>query len=552
LRGIKYIKLSRLKKSFLLATGIYIILLIFLWNRYGFAEDALITFVYSKNLAIGHGITYTGHSNPVEGSTEFLWMVMLSLGSLFNIDIGFLSRILSGIFGILIILFVSDFSNRYSDQRLVAYIAPIVASVTYLPMHTLTGFATVAFGFAYILSVWTCIHLLNKQDSIKYSISFLGSGLLIALIRPEGLLLFASILFTFLILSKNKSLFAKLSISFIVPLGIYHLFRYSYFGYLFPNPFYIKTAGALLKVSSMINIIHAYSQLNLILFVVSIIALITVLANYKKYGDEMLVLFSPVLMHFILYLFILQSQNVDHRFQYIYILFSIIILPLGIKGISIIFGNVKSAAGSNVEKNPCALILNNNLKYNLVVGILVVGMIMQPVSYLIMSGPGYGSSPINDEKLIAKNLSVYSTYNYTMLVSEAGALPYYSGWNAIDSGGLNDEYIAHNGYNSEYIDRYSPDLIMFHAGSSGDPVPPNCSTDGWNSGWGRMNEITYNYAVKNNYILATIIRRPGGTYNWYFVKKSNPHADEIVQIISNVDADHVKYNYNSIFCARDT
>jgi hypothetical protein len=50
--------------------------------------------------------------------------------------------------------------------------------------------------------------------------------------------------------------------------------------------------------------------------------------------------------------------------------------------------------------------------------------------------------------------------SYEMFVTESGAIPYYSGWEAIDELGLNSEQIAHNGLNQQYLSDYEPDLIQ--------------------------------------------------------------------------------------------
>ena len=65
---------------------------------------------------------------------------------------------------------------------------------------------------------------------------------------------------------------------------------------------------------------------------------------------------------------------------------------------------------------------------------------------------------------MAQALQPYSSRGYTMATSEAGLLPLYSQWKAIDTWGLNDEWIAHNGgITADYLDRYKPELIIFHA-----------------------------------------------------------------------------------------
>ena len=51
-----------------------------------------------------------------------------------------------------------------------------------------------------------------------------------------------------------------------------------------------------------------------------------------------------------------------------------------------------------------------------------------------------------------------------MATTEAGLLPLYSTWSAVDAWGLNDAFIASNGgITEEYLDRYRPEVIVFHA-----------------------------------------------------------------------------------------
>ena len=50
------------------------------------AEDAAILMRYAQNLASGHGIVWNVGENPVEGATDFLFMV--AVGSLIKIGLG--------------------------------------------------------------------------------------------------------------------------------------------------------------------------------------------------------------------------------------------------------------------------------------------------------------------------------------------------------------------------------------------------------------------------------------------------------------------------------
>src|SRR5204863_5312589 len=65
---------------------------------------------------------------------------------------------------------------------------------------------------------------------------------------------------------------------------------------------------------------------------------------------------------------------------------------------------------------------------------------------------------------VARRLDPYVGKGYTLATTEAGLLPLYSRWRSIDAWGLNDGWIARHGLvTAEYLDRYRPELVMFHA-----------------------------------------------------------------------------------------
>jgi hypothetical protein len=71
-----------------------------------------------------------------------------------------------------------------------------------------------------------------------------------------------------------------------------------------------------------------------------------------------------------------------------------------------------------------------------------------------------GSGNIN----IARSLARWQERHYTMFVTEAGAIPYFSRWRAIDAYGLNDSEIVYNpqGLTDVYLDQNHPAIISFY------------------------------------------------------------------------------------------
>ena len=60
----------------------------FAWRFEFICDDAFISFRYSRNLALGNGLVYdTLREVPVEGYSNFLWVVWLSLFERFGVEI---------------------------------------------------------------------------------------------------------------------------------------------------------------------------------------------------------------------------------------------------------------------------------------------------------------------------------------------------------------------------------------------------------------------------------------------------------------------------------
>lgn len=77
----------------------------------------------------------------------------------------------------------------------------------------------------------------------------------------------------------------------------------------------------------------------------------------------------------------------------------------------------------------------------------------------------YSNGLINNHIRIGKILSEFDNQN-TLVVTDAGALPYYSGWNTIDAIGLNDPIIAlNNEERVDYIFSNDPEIVILTSNS---------------------------------------------------------------------------------------
>ncbi len=153
---------------------------------------------------------------------------------------------------------------------------------------------------------------------------------------------------------------------------------------------------------------------------------------------------------------------------------------------------------------------------------------------------------------VAQYLTQYADKQYTLATTEAGLLPLYSGWQALDTWGLNDSWIAHNGgLTSGYLDQIKPEIIMFHADFS--PVYPRTEAgDAWSS----MTLKLDIYAREHDYSLAAVYGDNPVDTHYYYVRPDFPESQEIVAFIRSLDGGGYRYgshplDYNKLMWKKD-
>ena len=132
----------------------------------------------------------------------------------------------------------------------------------------------------------------------------------------------------------------------------------------------------------------------------------------------------------------------------------------------------------------------------------------------------------------------YSRRNYALATTEAGPLPLYSTWRAVDAWGLNDAFIAHHGgITEEYLDRYRPEVIVFHAYFS--PETPQegrrVEARSLGPGWYRMVTTLKGYAERNGYVLAAVFGRNAWDTHYYYVRGGFPDSAALVARLHSLE-----------------
>jgi hypothetical protein len=212
-------------------------------------DDAYISFRYARNLALSGELVFN-LGERVEGYTNFLWTVLLALGIKLGWGPVSLSRFLGVAFAIATLAVVVRMSLRLAGEARSRWhlLAPLLLAATgAFACWSSGGLETQLFTFLVTLGFDLVLSEVARGSGYASAAAFACAGMT----RPEGALLFALVaLFRVvtnlrrerrLLPRRHEWLWGALFAGLFVP---YFAWRWHYYGWLFPNTYYVKSSGA--------------------------------------------------------------------------------------------------------------------------------------------------------------------------------------------------------------------------------------------------------------------------------------------------------------------
>jgi arabinofuranosyltransferase len=490
-------------------------------------EDAAMLMRYADHLAHGAGIVWNIGEHPVDGATDFLFMAssagLIRLGVPIGRSvraIGFASHLLS-----VLLIYLA---NRRLWRAGVA-----LSFLSSLYLAAGTGFSYVAAFFGtpffalWATLTWVFALVIMRQDEARpwAMTAFAASGLITGLIRPEGVILAGLMLIGIVIAKgwraslKTIGVFAAV---FVVLGGAYFIWRWNYFGYPLPNPFY-KKGGGLLHLDSFWE-----SLGNLIRFAGPFALAFVLGLRSTRTRRLTIALLVPLVLFAAAFILVSNETNFGGRFQYaLWPLVLISWYPL-VQGLPQELGWTWKWPAETIGRVVWILA-------GLTVAYAIVAYAARQNCMLTSAQQSCGTAFEADGRYdVGTMLSEYKDKRYTIATSEAGLLPLYSNWRAIDAWGLNDEWIAHHGeITPEYLDEQKPELIVFHAYFS--PVlPPKVNEKNLAQDWFRMTITLKDYAESHAYILAAALGDSPYETHYYYVRPDFADSAKIVHALATM------------------
>lgn len=277
-------------------------------------EDAAILMRYAEHFAGGHGIVWNIGELPVDGATDFLFMIMIGLFVKAGLSLEFATRFIGFGSHILTIAIVYlSLKRLFNTPLLIAFGTGAYLAVGPGFYYVVGYFGTTLFALSACASwLMTLIIIQNGEDN-KKSFLFAMLSLATGLIRPEGVFLTGFMLLTMIFIkgwknSRNTVIY-YLCVFFLLG-GTYLLWRWQYFGYPLPNPYY-KKGGGLIYINSF-----KASYLNTIFLCLPLLPAFLAGISFPKTFRKTIGFLIPILGFASLFILLTNEMNTRARFQY--------------------------------------------------------------------------------------------------------------------------------------------------------------------------------------------------------------------------------------------
>lgn len=427
--------------------GLGILFLIGVWSAWFFTiDDAYITFRYSANFAAGDGPVWNPGENPVEGFTNFLWMLWHTPFAWLGLDLPTVAKLTSFAAGAAILVMLVHYLRR--DHGLVAALVAGAAFVLYLPtyFHITSGLETVAFAALVLRAVIVGLNALEGRRVWAWEAPLLlvPAGML----RPDGVLATLPAFLAWLWTARRDRR-AWLSTAMAAVVGAaYFAWRWSYYGYPFPNTYYVKFGNITAGTAWLETTTWLYAPL---------LVLTAALFLWRHTRKAGLVLCATVLTTSLTY--VVSGPTMDYIHRFAFHTFPVLCLGTGLAA-----GAITRSAG----RAWLATIAGAVTGAFAIGWVAVVGLQAPDLPVVANYGPDLARAHVAIGQGLAK--ADIPAAARIIAIHDAGAMSYYSGWRTVDFIGLNDEAIAHGADPTTVVTDAHPTVIVVRSLSPGAPT----------------------------------------------------------------------------------
>lgn len=387
------------------------------------SDDAFISFVYSRNLA-EHGQLVFNLGERVEGYTNFLWTVLL--GGLMRLGLPpeLTSRVLGTAFGVATVAVAVKLADRLRGRSPGSFLpAYVLAASSGFACWCSGGLETQMFTFFVMLGVDAAVADRLPRAGLAFGFA--------ALTRPEGALVFAVVAAHRLVANALARRFVPerrelLGVAaFLAVFAPYFAWRWWYYGWPFPNTYYVKAGGtpppgyARGMLEHGLYYVWQWAWQTRAVFAAPLVAI--GLVKHRRFGGLALAIVAAYLAYTI---WVGGDFMGLHRFVMPATVLTLFLASLGVLALP-----------------RWALLLYVPFAVSQA---FVTRAALVPVADHRIDRPGYLARYAHDRALMGEALAPHVRPDDYAILGGAGVLPYYARLRGVDIFGLVSEDIAHN------------------------------------------------------------------------------------------------------------
>lgn len=432
-------------------------------------DDAYISFHFSDNLAHGHGLVWNIGEKPVEGYSNFLWVALGAGVIKLGLPIVTVMKLIGAGLGILCVVLIFLISKLDLSASQAVMPALLLGASPTLVLWSVAGLETSLYVALLLAALYWFLG--EEAGTSKASTQFWSSALLflVSLTRPEGIAVFGSLALARIILWIRRAERRPDLRRYLVWIGgfagiwlIYFSWRWSYFGYPFPNTAYVKVQSGLGAIAGQIGVYLIPFALRIFPFVLLAVHQLETQEAWER-SDIYL---SVALASLLLANLVSSDWMPGHRLALATVPLVLLLArrPLG--------RMLQRALEGRHRQRPASALIVAGLICFMLTPLLYTTNIFDRVmaTQMDMSILRWAREmeTIVDGQYakVGRWLADYAPPDAKVVAGNVGAIAFFSQRKVIDTIGLTDAYIARNGWTVDYLLSQNPEFIVLESDTS--------------------------------------------------------------------------------------
>lgn len=399
-----------------------------------FVDDAFITFRYAQHVAHGLGFVWNPGERPVEGYTNFLWMLMSAAAERAGADPMIVSRVAGGILLVVGLFAVRALAVTVTGTKQWANLTiPLLAAIPAFSYWAMSGLETISVSTLSLL-YFLAFHREFPSRRWPWWTAFCADLLWLSRPDPAMVLLLSALPLLVTQDRRSREWVLRLALLALPAVVLYQGWKFALYGRPLPN-----TVAA--KWSPFAGLPMVMNDFQMA-FPLLLLALLGASCRATLFQKQMLVVASGLLLALI---------NVRPQMGHFGRHFLVVLAPLcALLPITLARWQRDGAmpAPGGIPAAAYGLLL------------LLAGAPFGPMEqYAQREIAGYRSAQIP----LAAELKKEYPPEALVAASDCGLLPYWSGLRTLDLWGLTDRHIAERGFDADYVLHARPDAIVLNS-----------------------------------------------------------------------------------------